>query len=171
MSIILRPNEELIKASRRHVVFFIPAFFPWPILIVFVYLVRYIFDLNFSGYWFETLICVILLVALVILYKYYIWHSNALIITNQRVVENKQHGFFSKTVTELLFRDIREISYDKNGMNASIYDYGDLKMRTAADNEIIIEKISKPDEIVELINRVRQGNKISNDDGDLIDVQ
>ena len=41
------------------------------------------------------------LVTMVVLYKYYIWRNNVLIITNQRVVENEQYGFFSKTVTEL----------------------------------------------------------------------
>lgn len=98
----------------------------------------------------------VLLVLLMILYKCYIWRNNALVITNQRLVENEQRGFFSRTVTELLYRDILEVSYDKKGINASMYGYGDLKLRTAAENEIVFEKIPKPDETVEMINKVRQ---------------
>ena len=156
MSIILRQNEELIKVARRHKFFLMPIFFSWPMLIAALLFVRYLFKFDFFGYWAWTLVVASLAATLIILYKYFIWRNNALIITNQRVVENEQRGFFSKTVTELLFRDIREIAYSKEGMNASVYDYGDLKIRTAADDDIIIEKIAEPDEVVELINQERQ---------------
>lgn len=137
-------------------IFLVPSFFSWPLLIIAMLSARYWLDFNFFGYWGWSLTLAVLIVILVILYRYFIWRNNALIITNQRIVENEQHGFFSKTVTELLYRDIREISYSKEGMNASLYDYGDLKMRTAADSDIIIEKIAGPDEVVELINKIRQ---------------
>ena len=166
MSIILRQNEKLIKVVRRHMMFLVPVFFSWPLVIIGLVLVRYVFDFNFLGYWGWILIFAVLLVALIILYKYFIWRNSALIITDQRVVENEQRGFFSKTVTELLYRDIREISYSKEGVNASIYDYGDLKMRTAADSDIIIEKIAEPDETVEIINQIRRDGKLSESDGD-----
>lgn len=169
VSIILRQNEKLIKAVRRHKMFLMPIFFTWPLIVVGLLIVRHGIDFTFFGYWRWVLILSVLLVLLVILYKWFIWRNNALIITNQRVVENEQRGFFSKTVTELLYRDIREISYSKDGMNASIYDYGDLKMRTAADNDIIIEKIANPDETVELINQIRQGGKLSESDGDRVE--
>ena len=78
-----------------------------------------------------------------------------MVITDQRVVKNDQRGFFSQTVTELLYRDILEISYDKNGMGASMYNYGDIKIRTASENEIVIAGIAKPEEVVEMINKAR----------------
>jgi hypothetical protein len=84
---------------------------------------------------------------------------DALIITDQRVVENEQRGFFSKTVTELLYRDILEISYSKEGMSSSLYNYGDIKIRTASENELVFEKIPNPAEVVEVINRIRQDNQ------------
>lgn len=158
MSIILRESENLIKVVRRHKMFLMPAFFSWLFVIVGLLLVRYALNFNFFGYWSWALVLAILLVVLIILYKYYIWRNNVLIITNQRIVENEQRGFFSKTVTELLYGDIREISYSKDGMSASLYDYGDLKIRTAADSDIIIEKIADPDETVEIINQIRRSN-------------
>ena len=169
MSIILRQNEKLIKVARRHKMFLMPVFFSWPFVIVGLVLVHYTLDFNFFGYWGWTLVFGALLVALIILSKYFIWRNSALIITNQRTVKNEQRGFFSKTVTELLYRDIREISYSKEGVNASLYDYGDLKIRTAADSDIIIEKIAEPDETVEIINQMRQGGKISEPDGDSVE--
>ncbi|MBI2670200.1 MAG: PH domain-containing protein [Candidatus Yanofskybacteria bacterium] len=156
MPIILRQDEELIKIARKHVMFLIPVFFTWPLIVVGLFLVRYSLDFDFFGYWTLTLILSALIVTFIILQKCFIWKNDALIITNQRVVENEQHGFFSKTVTELLYQDIVEITYSKRGMNASLYDYGDLKIRTAAENEIILEKIANPDETIELINNIRQ---------------
>lgn len=159
MSITLRQNERLIKIARQHIMFLMPMFFSWPFLIVGLFIVRYALKFNFFGYWFWVSVIAVLLVLLVILYKSYIWRSNALIITDQRIIENKQHGFFSKTVTELLYRDVLEVSYDKKGISASMYDYGDLRIRTAAENEIVFEKIAGPDEIVELINKIRQSDE------------
>lgn len=157
MAIILRPNEQLIKVVRKHYMFVLPAFFTWPWLIVAMLLARYLAKFQFFGYWRPSIMIVSLVVAIIIFYRYFIWRLDALIITNQRVVENDQHSFFSKTVNELLYQDILEISYVKDGMNAAMYNYGDLKVRTAAQSEIVIEKIPNPNEVVDTINQIRQG--------------
>ena len=159
MSIILRQNEKLIKTVRQHSMFLMPMFFTWPLIIVVGLFVRYFFDFSFFGYWFWVLAVLVLAVILIILHKLYIWKNSALVITSQRLVKNEQRGFFSKTVTELLYKDVLEVSYDKNGISASLYDYGDLKIRTASENEIVFDKIADPDETVELINEVRQGGE------------
>ncbi len=158
MPIILRQDESLIKVAHRHVIFLLPIFFTWPLIIVAMFIVKYFLNFDFLGYWSLALIIVILIVVFIILYKCYIWRNNALIVTNQRVIENQQRGFFSKTVTELLYHDILETSYSKEGMVASLYDYGDLQIRTASENKIVIEKIADPDKVVELINKIRHGD-------------
>ena len=122
-------------------------------------MVRYLVRFNFFGYWSLVLAFAVLLVLLVVMYRFFIWRMDALIITDQRVVENEQRGFFSKTVTELLYRDILEISYSKEGMSSSLYNYGDIKIRTASENELVFEKIPNPAEVVEVINRIRQDNQ------------
>lgn len=158
MSIILRENENLIKSVRQHKMFLMPAIFGWPWLVVGLALIRYFVGFNFFGYWLLVLAASIVIVLLIILYRIFIWKRNALIITDQRMVENEQLGLFSKTVTELLYEDVRQISYDKHGMNASLYDFGDIKIRTASDSEIVLEKIAEPDEVVEIINNIRRGS-------------
>jgi len=157
MSIILRQNENLVKIVRRHPMFILPVFFTWPLIIVALILVRYLAHFDFFGYYHLVLAFAFLVVLLVILYKLFIWRMDALIITDQRFVENEQRGFFSKTVTELLYQDILEISYTKEGLNASLYNFGDIKIRTAAENELVFEKIPNPAEVVEIINKIRRG--------------
>ena len=99
---------------------------------------------------------IILIVLIIILHKIFIWRNNGLVITNMRIIENEQRGIFNKLVTELLFDDIKEISYEKNGLNASIYNFGDLKLRTASENEVTIERVSEPEQVVDIINQLRQ---------------
>ncbi len=159
MPIILRENEQLVKVVRKHSIFFVPVFFTWPWIIVAFFGVHYLAKFDFLGYWSLVITTVIVIVFLIILYRYYIWRMDALIITSQRVVESEQRGIFSKTITELLYQDILEISYDKEGVNASLYNYGDIKIRTASQNEIVINKIPEPDNVLELINTLRQGGK------------
>lgn len=157
MSIILRENEHLVKFVRQHKMFLMPAIFGWPWLVVGLVLIRYLADFDFFGYWPWVLLASLLTVLLIILYRIFIWKRNALIITDQRLVENEQLGLFSKTVTELLYEDVRQISYDKRGVNASLYDFGDIKIRTASDNEIVLPQIAQPDEVVDTINKIRGG--------------
>jgi len=140
--------------------FLLPVFFTWPLIVVALILIRYLARFDFFGYWPLVLAFAILLVLLIVIYRFFIWRMDALIITDQRVVENEQRGFFSKTVTELLYRDILEISYSKEGMTASLYNFGDIKIRTAAENEIVFEKIPAPAEVVEVINRIRQNSQL-----------
>jgi hypothetical protein len=141
---------------RKHVMFLLPSLFAWPLVVVALILARYLARFDFFGYWLFVLAFAVLLVLLIVLYRIFIWRMDALIITDQRVVENEQRGFFSKTVTELLYRDILEISYTKEGISASLYNFGDIKIRTAAESEIVFEKIPNPAEAVEIINRIRQ---------------
>jgi len=160
MPIILRQNENLVKIVRKHVMFLLPVFFTWPLLVVALVLVRYLAHFDFFGYWPLVLAFTVLLVLLIVLYRFFIWRMDALIITDQRVVENEQRGFFSKTVTELLYRDILEISYVKEGVTSSLYNFGDIKIRTASENELVFEKIPAPAEVVEVINRIRQSSQL-----------
>jgi len=156
MSIILRENEKLVKVVHVHPVNIIRQFLLWPWIVVALLLVRYLADFNFFGYWNFVILIAVLIVAVVVFYKYYIWRANALIITDQRVIENQQQGFFRKTVTELLYNDILQISYSREGMSATFYNYGDLIIRTASNNQIVFEMIPGPDRVVSLINEIRQ---------------
>jgi hypothetical protein len=161
MSIILRENEKLVKVVHMHAINVFRAFLTWPWIVLALLLIRYLANFNFFGYWNFVILIAALIVAVIVFYKYYIWKANALIITDQRVIEHQQWGFFTKTVTELLYNDILQISYSKEGMSATFYNYGDLIIRTASNNQIIFEMIPGPDRIVSLINSIRQEKRSS----------
>ena len=134
----------------------LPIFLTWPLIIVGAVLARYAWGFNLFGYWGWVLIAAIIVVFFIILQKFYVWKSSALIITDQRIVINQQHGFFSKTVTELLASDILEVSYSKKGISASMQNYGNIIIKTASDHDMVLENIANPDKTVEFINQMRR---------------
>lgn len=151
----LRENEEIVKIVRQHRSVMVGTVF-WSVL--FAGLVSFALlgsDINIFGYLWEIMTGIILIATIVILYKIYIWRKNALIITNQRVILNDRHGAFSRTVTELLYRDIYEISFRQVGLLSLINRYGQLVIKTPSGSEITFDKVPSPADIVRIINEVR----------------
>lgn len=60
---------------------------------------------------------------------------NAWILTNQRVVEIKQHGFFDREVSSLFLNRIEDVTTDTTGLVNSILDIGDINVQTAGTVE------------------------------------
>ena len=72
------------------------------------------------------------------------------IITNDRIVDIEQHNLFSRSVTELdLFR-IQDVTADMHGFFATIFNYGNVLVKTASSNtHIIFYNVSQPNRIRE----------------------
>ena len=153
----LRENEKTLKTVRQHrsvVAGAVSRSVIFAGLISFAFLK---FNLDIFGYSRKIIAGVILIAALIILYKIYIWRKNTLIITNQRVILNIRQGAFSRTVTELLYRDIQSVSFKQSGLAALINRYGKLIMKTPSGSEITFDKVPSPAEVVRAVNEVRAG--------------
>ncbi len=97
-------------------------------------------------------------VLLFLLYKFYLWRKNNLVITNFRITNNQQRGLFNQTVTELLYRDITDVSFTQDGPAAMSFDYGTLVIRLPSQDQVKVETIPRPSKVIETINRVRMGS-------------
>ncbi len=95
---------------------------------------------------------------LFLLYKFYLWRNNKLTITNYRIINNEQRGLFSQTVTELLYRDITDVSFTQDGPSAMSFNYGTLIIRLPSQDQVKIEMIPKPSQVIEVLNKVRMGS-------------
>ena len=157
--ISLREMEKLVKIVRRHHSVVAGAV-SWSVIFAgFVSFFVLRFNLNIFGYSWEIAIGAILIATLVILYKIYIWCKNALIITSQRIVLNIRHGIFSRTVTELLYRDVYDISFKQSGLAALMNRYGTLMIKTPSGSEIIFDKVPLSSEVVKVINEIRSDDR------------
>jgi hypothetical protein len=153
--ISLRENEKIIKSVRRHALFFVPRFVFWLVLIGLLFVWRYYGKFEFYGYTRETLGIFLLVATFAVLWKFYQWRRSIFMLTNQRVVYRVQNGVFTTMVTELLYPDIKELSYTKGGVWESIFNYGSVIFRTASESSHVMEYLPHPDKIVTLISKIR----------------
>ena len=83
-----------------------------------------------------------------------IYFLNALVVTNKRVIEYEQNGFFNYTSNELEIEKIQDISVRRRGSLSYFLDFGEIEIQSGgagAEKEILVTLVPKPDEIKEVI--------------------
>lgn len=80
------------------------------------------------------------------------------IITNERVVNNVQHGFFNRKISELSIHMIQDISVKLVGLVPTTLNFGSVEVQTAAqEGHFLLEDVPKPqtvkDKIMEIIEK------------------
>ncbi|MBU6323154.1 MAG: PH domain-containing protein [Patescibacteria group bacterium] len=59
----------------------------------------------------------------------------AWLITNERIVDIDQHGFFRREVSSLLLDRVQDVTTDVNGVLATLIDFGNIHVQTAGTIE------------------------------------
>ncbi|PIS23028.1 hypothetical protein COT49_02385 [candidate division WWE3 bacterium CG08_land_8_20_14_0_20_40_13] len=70
---------------------------------------------------------------LFILENYLIWYFNVYIITDRRVIDTDFYGIIHKNVSEAPLRNIEDSTYDVSGIFPTIFNFGNIKIQTAAE--------------------------------------
>lgn len=84
---------------------------------------------------------------------FFIWTFDSLVVTNYRIFDITQNSIFDKKITEINLRDIKSISFTKNGIIKTIFNFGDLKIETEnSTTNLEITNIKDPFDIQQLIN-------------------
>lgn len=94
--------------------------------------------------------------------EFYIWYANVCILTNQRLVDIDQRGFFQKTVSDIDLEKILDISYSVKGISQTIFQIGTIKVQASGAN-LILKNIKDPGKVNQLLVdliRQRTGKKI-----------
>lgn len=151
------PDEKTIILTRKHkLVLFVPF------LIIFIlsfipFIVRpYIPESLSSIYWFLTLIYFLILWHL-LFYNIMIYTLNTVTITNKRIIENQQTGFFRHKVDELEIHKIQDITIKIYGILPEMLKYGDLEIQTAGTmNKFVFTQLPHPKRIKNAIRRINR---------------
>jgi len=151
----LREKEKVIRIVRRHWWQAGRSFLAPFLALVLFFILRYSFQVTFFGYSWQVLIVLLILGALYSLAGFYRWQRDALIVTNQRLVRQEQRGMLDRVVTELLYSDVSDIAFKKRGLGAALGNHGTLIIRTLGDRKMLIDRVQRPEEVVEIINSVR----------------
>ena len=115
-----KENEEIIKIVRRY-----PLTCTFPILITLILVAGSFFFLSLFFSWGPIGVALFLTILLLgIIYgtrEFVLWYFNAFIITNQRVIDIDQRGFFDRIVSEAPYEKIQDVSYRVKGIFQTLF--------------------------------------------------
>ena len=117
----------------------------------------FMFALWRTGEWRESAFFAwVLSGAILVARGYFIWIRTVFVITDQRIIDFDQSGFFSREVTQATYDQIDEVSYEVNGFWATVLRYGKVLVRLdGASADIEINYVHNPSRIAETLNDVR----------------
>jgi hypothetical protein len=81
-------------------------------------------------------------------YRWVSWYYTVYIVTDRRILEVKQKGFFWRKVEEWQLEGIQNVNYQIGGFQAVLFGYGDITARTYI-GDLEMKTIHKPAEIHE----------------------
>ncbi len=83
------------------------------------------------------------------------WYFNIYIVTNERVVDIDFLYLLYKEYSEAELSKIQDMTYNAGGILATVFNYGNLSIKTAGDSaNLTFEKIPYPQMVVETIREL-----------------
>jgi uncharacterized membrane protein YdbT with pleckstrin-like domain len=90
-----------------------------------------------------------------IFYSLTMYTLDVWIVTNHRIIDSTQHGFFDRRVSELHLARIQDISVKTEGVVQTFLKFGDLQVQTAGTEEKFkFSQIPYPEKVKDEIMRL-----------------
>jgi uncharacterized membrane protein YdbT with pleckstrin-like domain len=94
------------------------------------------------------------------LYVFFIWidyYFDIWIITDKRIVNIEQKGLFVRSVSELKYEKIQDVTTEVKGVIPTFLNYGDVFVQTAAEKErFVFRQVPDPNRIKNLIMNLQK---------------
>ena len=165
-----KPDEEVLAILNRHwlvlvlqlLAFFVLLLLPFGLRMAFS---QYIDKFGLSGLYNFVAAVYFLIWWLSLFYEVTMYLLDVWIITDHRVIDNRQYGFFNRVVSELSLSKIQDISVEIQGVFQTFFDFGDVKIQTAgAEPKFIFKQVHYPHKIREKITQAQNEYKITHPD-------
>jgi uncharacterized membrane protein YdbT with pleckstrin-like domain len=139
-----REGETLLFIFRRHIISMRKGFYGLLIPLAVLSIPPLIWQSNLVLF---LLPVVGLIVGLIIFsYHFMLWYYTVYIVTDQRIRQVTQKGFFGTDVVELSLSKIQNISYNIPGFSGEVFGFGTLVIQTFV-GDLVIRKVEHPDKI------------------------
>ena len=139
-----RDGEQLLFVFRRHMISMRKGFYMLLIPFALLSVPPLIWQTNLELFLLPLVGLVIGL--LLFSYHFIMWYFTVYIVTDQRLRQITQKGFFGKNVVELRLSKIQNISYNVPGLSGEIFGYGTIVIQTLV-GDLVINKVEHPDKI------------------------
>lgn len=153
-SLSLEPGENLVAMYRRHGGTAFLRILPIAFFLVILFLFLFpLFSLGTPGVAaFSILFFFSMFLSLRIIFS---WLGTITIVTSRRLLIVHRSGFFKKTVTEIQYDQISQMSYQMKGIPQMLGKYGNLELLvTFTSANISIPDIPDPQEALNTISQV-----------------
>lgn len=152
----LKVDEELITIIRKY-----PIIFIVPSIISILFIIApffFLYPLFHWGPWGVFIFFMVLLLGLLLGLRVFIIYSlNVFVVTNQRIIDIDQAGFFDRTVSETTYSKIQDVSFRIKGIAQTIWHYGSIIIQTAGSQaNIELYGVKDPEKIQQLISEVQK---------------
>lgn len=139
-----REGEELLFVFRRHIIAMRKGF--WLLLIPFALsaIPVFIWPTTLEAYLSPVIGLGIGL--LLFTYHFLMWYYTVYIVSDQRLRQVTQRGFFGKDVVELGLSKIQSISYNIPGLGGEVLGFGTIVVQTYV-GDLVINKVEHPEQI------------------------
>jgi hypothetical protein len=157
----LRPDEEIITVLHHHPITYAKQIaITLAIILLAFFLMFYLFSLGAVG---VALFLALLLTGVFYgMREFYIWFMNVFIITNQRIIDIDQTGFFNKTVSEADYEKILDVCYSVKGAGQTLLKLGTININATGLKLVIknVKDIVKVNQILADLIRERTGKNL-----------
>lgn len=84
------------------------------------------------------------------------------IITNERIIDVRQKGFFSRVIAEQRFDRVQDVTSEVHGFFSTIFKFGDVQVQTAGESaKFNFQEIPNPEEVRDIIIKMAAEKKNS----------
>lgn len=153
-------DEKVILLLRRHPFFILVKLFLFVLLVLVPVIIGPLFYPFFllhnllEAFFFMSSIWY-LLIWLSIFYSLTMYTLDVWIITDRRIIDSMQHGFFNRTVSELHLARIQDISVKTEGVIQTLLKFGDLHVQTAGTEEkFFFSQVPNPERVKDEIMKL-----------------
>lgn len=153
-------DEEVILFLRQHGIVNIPWIL-MAILAIFLPPLFIQFDVSFGFNFLRNvpdqvliggLTTYYLIILAYVIEQFLFWYYNIYIITNLHLVDINFFSLLSRDITEIEFKDVQSVSTAISGIFGSLFNFGDVIVRTAAEKvPITFHRVPRPDFVADKI--------------------
>lgn len=154
-----RDDETITIVFRRHIIALRKGFY----LLLIPFAVSSIPALIFPQYLWLFLVALGGFGLGLLLFSYYWlgWFYTYFVLTNQRLRQVSQSGFFGRSVVDLNLSKVQNISYSVPGFTGEIFGFGTIVIQTYV-GDLLLDRIHHPDVIY---NKLQDAMRIADTNG------
>lgn len=140
----LHNGEKVLLVFRRHIIAMRKGFYSLLIPMTIGALPFLIWQANLDLLW--IFVGGFVLGLILFIYHFLMWFYTVYVVTNERIRQITQRGFFGRDVVEISLDKVQSISYNIPGFSGEVFKFGTIIMRTYV-GDLVIRLVEHPSEI------------------------